>query len=223
VIIELYRADYKGNITLPEKYYTDGLLSKQINGGDPYFYKNYGWLKSIKSHLHYSNDKEKYLYNTTSFLSFTGNKDIAKDVYLRTSKLYDYEKTIRELADAFLITAKLETQQLESMENGTYYYEFRCNYDRYKTYSILSNFIKCNICSNYSEYRHKLLVIDVEVYLNKLIQVYPELKTAYNNSKRDNEWLLMPLDPMLDGRGFQSRIPVADFWNVEHFKYKTIK
>ncbi len=24
---------------------------------------------------------------------------------------------------------------------------------------------------------------------------------------------------MLDGKGYQSRIPVADFWNVEFYKY----
>ncbi len=29
----------------------------------------------------------------------------------------------------------------------------------------------------------------------------------------------MPLDSMKDGIGFQSRIPVADFWNVEFYKH----
>jgi hypothetical protein len=42
VLLKLYRADNRGNITFPEKYLTDGLLTKQKDGGDPFFIEKYG-------------------------------------------------------------------------------------------------------------------------------------------------------------------------------------
>jgi len=50
-ILNLYRADKKGNTTMPEKYCTDGLLTKQIVGGDPMILNKYGWVKNIKNHI----------------------------------------------------------------------------------------------------------------------------------------------------------------------------
>ena len=90
--LNLYRADKKGNSTLPEKYCTDGLLTKQINGGDPFVLEKYGWIKSIKSHIVKSDNKlEKFIYETTSFLSFTEKRETAEK-YLSTEDKLDYKK-----------------------------------------------------------------------------------------------------------------------------------
>jgi hypothetical protein len=69
------------------------------------------------------------------------------------------------------------------------------------------------------EYYHTLLLIDTIAYLSELSVSNLELKIAFENSKRDSEWLIMPLDLMKDGIGYQSRIPVANFWKVEYFKH----
>lgn len=221
-VIRIYRADTKGNTTLPERYSTDGLLTKQKDGGDPLFIKNYGWLKSIKSHIHCDNLIEKYLYETTAFLSFTDNSEIAFNKYLPTRKKYKVEKTTSELADAFLFTFTFDKRILNQIGDGLFIIEFQCNYGKFKKPdSIVDLFTKCNICATNSEYNHRLLLINSAAYLNKLVLEKPEIRTAFELSTEDSEWLIIPLDPMKDGIGFQSRIPVADFWKVEHYKHLT--
>ena len=63
------------------------------------------------------------------------------------------------------------------------------------------------------------VILNVITCLSKMVKKDDEFQIAYENAKRDSEWLLMPLDPMRDGIGYQSRIAVADFWNIEYFKY----
>lgn len=83
--------------------------------------------------------------------------------------------------------------------------DFKCNYEKFERPK--------------SSYEHKLLLINAATYINKLVTKEPELTTAFEFAAEDSEWLLIPLDSMKDGIGFQSRIPVADFWTVEHFKH----
>ena len=217
----LYRADRRNNITKPELYGTDGLLTKQMNGGDPFFFKNYGWTKSIKSHIDFANSLEEQLNKVSAFLSFTDKEEIAKEVYLRTKKNLKYEPTTREFAEAYLFIANIPDKDLIDLGNGIFLYRFKCNYKRAKTDSnfitnlILAEFVRCNICTESPLYLHELLVIDVVTYLAYAVKSNSELKTAFLNAKRDNEWLLMPLDLMSDGKGFQSRIPISDFWRNE--------
>ncbi len=219
-LITIYRADTKGNATLPEKYTTDGLLTKQKDGGDPFFLKKYGWLKSIKSHIHFDSLVEKHLYDTTAFLSFTDNLEIAKDKYLPTRNNYRVEPTTFEFAEAFLFSFTFDKKVLRQIGDGLFLLDFNCNYEKFKRpQSIVDIFIKCNICADNVSYKHKLLLINAATYLNKLVTTEPELKTAFEFSTEDSEWLIIPLDPMKDGIGFQSRIPVADFWTVEHYKH----
>lgn len=219
-LITIYRADTKGNATLPERYSTDGLLTKQKDGGDPFFLKKYGWLKSIKSHIHSDNIAEEHLYHTTAFLSFTDNLAIAKDKYLPTRNNYRVESTIFELADAFLFAFTFDKKVLKQIGDGLFLLDFKCNYEKFKRpTSIVDIFIKCNICADNVIYKHQLLLINAATYLNNLVTKEPGVRTAFEFSTADSEWLIIPLDPMKDGIGFQSRIPVADFWTVEHFKH----
>lgn len=215
----LYRADRKGNTTLPERFDTDGLLSKQINGGDPFFYSKYGWLKSIKSHIHHFDSTEAFLYNTTSFLSFSENENIIRKVYLKGSDSKPYTETTKELAEAYLFKIELEKKQLTQLGKGIYSFKFKCNYDKNEISPFYFSSIGCNKCSNGQGYHHEILLIDAVEVLSKLVKTNSKYKTAYDNSFRDSEWLIMSLDPMEDGIGFRSRIPVADFWSVEYFKY----
>jgi hypothetical protein len=219
-MIKLYRADYKGNITLPEKYRTEGLLTKQMDGGNPFFYEKYGWINSIKSHISCTNNIEKFLYETTAFLSATENENIAKNIYLPTKNNYRCEITTMDFADAYIFMFQIEREKIKQYCKGIYTYDFQCNYAKFKDpQSIVDLFIKCNICSNNKDYWHTILLIDAATYLNELVLTNKKLQSAYESSQKDHEWLLMPLDPMTDGKGYQSRIPISNFWSVEHYKY----
>ena len=132
-LIKLYRADRKFNNTLPEKYSTDVLLTKQKDGGDPLFLKNYGWLKSIKSHIHKNDLVEKILYDTTAFLSFKDNLEIALNKYLPTKEKYGIELVTSKLeADGFLFTFSFDKQLLKKIEDGVFLVDIQCNYEKYK-------------------------------------------------------------------------------------------
>jgi len=222
--IQLFRADRKGNKTLPERFATDGLLSKQLNGGDPFFYKNYGWIKVIKNHIEKTSDKESiFLYETTSFLSFSTNEKLVRDMYLKGKNNKKYTSSSYNDSEAYIFLASFDFERLQMLSDGIYYYDYRCNYDRFKENIIspLNGSIGCNICEHNPDYKHRLLIINAITFLSNLVMQSDEFLTAYENAKRDSEWLLMPLDPMRDGIGYQSRIAVANFWNVEYFKYLT--
>lgn len=220
--LNIFRADRKGNETSPERFVTDGLLSKQPNGGDPLFYQSYGWIKAIKNHIDVTKDKESiFLYETTSFLSFSENEQLVRDVYLKgrnnkTTKISSYTE-----CDAYIFSVEIKYDDLQEIGKGIYFYDYNSNYDKFRHYisEPLRNSIGCNICSKTTNYVHRILILNATDYLSKLLKHSNEFQVAFENAKRDSEWLIMPLDPMDDGIGYQSRIPVAYFWNVEYFKY----
>ncbi len=221
-MLKLYRADKKGNKTLPEKYYSDGLLSKQLNSGDnPLPHQKYGWLETIKNHIHYSTDQEKFIYDTTQYLSFTSDLNRAF-FFLSTTMKLKYSATDRNSAEAFIFNATIDKLSLKEISEGLFIYSYKCNYNKPKTdpkfQSLLSSFINCNICSTNQDYEHKLLIINAEKYLFRQKEIYP---IEYSFASDDKEWLLMPLDPMIgiNAIGYQSRIQIADFWTVDFYKY----
>ena len=222
--LNIFRADRKGNNTMPERFATDGLLTKQLNGGDPLFYQNYGWIKAIKSHIDVTNEYESlFLYETTSFLSFSENEQLVKNIYLKGKENILYHNSSHNESDGYVFSASFNPVELHKLYDGIYYYEYKCNYERFRDliFSPLNSLVGCNICVQNPNYLHRLLIINATVFLSKLTKSSNEFLIALENSKRDNEWLLMPLDPMHAGIGYQSRIAVANFWNVEYFKSLT--
>ncbi|SFD85681.1 hypothetical protein [Thermophagus xiamenensis] len=211
--LKLFRADKKNNTTRPEKFATDGLLSKQINGGDPLFF-NYGWTKQIKNHI----EGVQNIFETTSFLSFSENEKLVRNYYLKGNKEKEVESSSFDEAEAYIFSANFEKKQLQEIYDGIYFFEYKCNYQRFKEYlSFKSAYVGCETCNKIPNYKHRLLIINAVTFLSKLNN--KNFNDALKNAQRDAEWLLMPIDPMLDGTGFQSRIPVADFWDVKFFKY----
>ena len=221
--IKLYRADKRGNKTLPERFATDGLLTKQIGSGDhPIPHEKYGWLNTIKAHIKYSNKAEKFIYDRTQYLSFTTDLEIANK-YLSTHENLMYQSSTKDTAEAYLFSATIKTAQIKQIEIGMYLYEFKCNYDKVKTDSnfytpILSDFIKCNICTNIANYHHSLILIDAKTYLSPHKDKFKE---EYESAVCDKEWLILPADRMIEPHaiGFQARIPIANFWEVDFYKY----
>ena len=221
-MLKLYRADKNGNKTLPEKYYSEGLLSKQLNSGDnPMPHKKYGWLETIKNHIQYSTDQEKFIYNTTQYLSFTTDLNRAF-FFLSTKANLRYSAANRKDAEAYIFDVTIDKLALMEIGEGLFIYSYKCNYNRTKTdpkfQSLLSSYIGCNICSTNPDYEHKILLIDAESYLFRQKEVY---QIEYSFASEDKEWLLMPIDPMIgiNAIGYQSRIQIADFWTVDFYKY----
>ncbi|MFA6335278.1 MAG: hypothetical protein WCX48_06950 [Bacteroidales bacterium] len=220
--LNLFRADRKGNKTMPERFATDGLLSKQLNGGNPLFYQKYGWVKAIKNHIDVTKENESiFLYETSTFLSFSVNKQLVKNVYLKGKNDRTVHRSSFNESEAYIFSTSFNFEKLLNLNDGIYYYDYRCDYNRFREYIFLPliGSIGCNICKQNPNYIHQLLIINASVFLSKLAKNSNEYQTAFENTKRDSEWLLIPLDPMQDGIGYQSRIPVADFWNVEFYKY----
>ncbi|MDB5124828.1 MAG: hypothetical protein JWP94_2957 [Mucilaginibacter sp.] len=221
-MLQLYRSDQRGRKTVPEKFNTFGIASKQLNSGDdPEPFKKYGWIRTITAHIHVKAPCEQFIYDTTHYLSFTTDKAQAM-VYLAGSAKRSFVHCNRDEAEAYLFTLNINPTEMSLLQKGVYRYTFFCNYLRReadpKFSGFLQSLISCDICSNYPGYTHQLLLIDASTYLEDLSTEYPE---AYANANRDSEWLVMPADPVIgpNAKGFQSRIPIADFWNVSFFRY----
>jgi hypothetical protein len=219
-VLTLYRADRKGNQTMPERYYSDGLLTKQLGSGDdPEPHKKYGWLKTVLSHINYGDELSKFIYDTTAFLSFTTEMDNA--MYFLTHSYKDkFAATDRNEADGYIFTAQFDCSEMKEIGPGIYLYTYSCNYEKLRTDAKFQTLLPCgcNICGNSSNARHGLILIDAPRYLHALKDTFP---IEYGYSKGDNEWLLLPIDPMLPPYpvGWQSRIQIADFWTVDFYKF----
>jgi hypothetical protein len=222
-MLKLYRADFKGNKTMPEKFATDGLLTKQVNSRDhPNPHEKYGWTQTIKNHIRFTNDLEKFIYDTTQYLSFT--TDIKRaEAYLASDKNRKYKKSFKDKANAFLFSATIEVSEMIPIGNGVFMFLYPCNYNKTRSdpkfITSLSGLIGCDICSFDKYYKHRLLIIDTKTYLSSFKESYLE---EYYSALKDKEWLFMPVDPMigLNAIGYQSRIPIADFWTVDFFEYE---
>ena len=221
-MLTLYRADQKWRKTIPEKYNTFGITSKQLNSGDdPEPHRKYGWLATNTNHIHVNDAVGQHIYDTTQYLSFTTDLNKAQ-VYLGTSRCLSFEQCAKENAEAYLFTLNIEKKDLTAIGQGVYTYSFNCNYDKIKSdpkfYSFVASLTSCEICHNYPGYSHQILLIDAAVHLEDKKATFPD---AYSNACRDKEWLVMSADPMvgMNAKGFQSRIPVADFWTVDFYKY----
>jgi len=224
-MLNLFRADEKGRKTGAENY-AKGLLTKQVDShDDPEPHMKYGWLTTIKSHIKPNGSLEQFIYDTTAYLSFTTDINICKS-YLATSRKLNFVKTSLEKADAYIFTFQINNGSCRLLESGIYLYSFPCNYGKIATdpkfmlSPMIAPFIKCQLCQINGTTPHHIILIDAVTYLSPLKHIYPEAFINANNSK---EWLLLPADPMVGNsynKGFQSRIPVADCWDVEFYRYQ---
>ena len=73
----LYRGDTGGLGTFCEIYRTEGLLTKEINGGDPAYVDRNGLLESVRAHVKPANISEQTFKERSKFFSFTSHRDRA--------------------------------------------------------------------------------------------------------------------------------------------------
>jgi hypothetical protein len=225
--LTLYRADYKGNKTLPEKFWYSGLWTKQINSGDPNVLSKYGWIKNILSHIKPNSELELSLYKTTNFLSFTTCDKKVKE-YLAGKKKLVFNSTESIInADGFIFILKFNKKDLIKINEGVYYLKYRCKFEKFIELRLqfenpeicAKNFIKCKYCNNLNTSFHQILLIDCVVFLKSIEKKENIFIEIINNAMRDKEWLLIPIDPYENGE-YTSLIPLADFINYDLYKYE---
>jgi hypothetical protein len=223
----LYRADYKGNVTKPEEFWKSGLWSKQINNGDPIANAKYGWIKTIKSHIKPFDEKEMFLYDTTTYLSFTTcDKKVIE--YLKGKHNRDHQPSNSiKVANGYLFKITINRQDLVKMNTGIYLYKFKCNKKKYihltQEFEVPEicavNFTSCPYCSNNPNFLHHILVVDCVDFLNNISESKINIKSSLKSAINDKEWLIMSIDPFEDG-GTSSVIPTADFWDFKLYEYE---
>lgn len=221
----LFRGDNIFNeLTQPYLFRCNGLRSKAFKGNqDPRNIERIGLLKAIINHINPIDKEGEIFYNATDFLSFSESRNKALEwcsskntIKLEDAK--DYEET------RYLFIMNINEIQLYDIGWGLYSYSYSCNPTLKQSDSnnpihmaaLNSQFQNqiCTICKNKENLHHIILINTVE-YLKH----FPEqagTKEAIYNSTNDKEWLILPYD---DKDGFRAtRIPRADFWNVELFK-----
>jgi transcription elongation factor Elf1 len=220
----LYRGDKKGNKTLPEKYRTDGLLTKQINSNEsPVAFRKYGWLRTLKSHIDPIGIQESFIYNTSQFLSLSSERYVAEK-YLATTRNLKFNPAAADnpKVSGYIFIATFEKEKIKKIGNGMYLYKYKCNYEKSRisaTFQTLSSlYVSCAICGRSATVEHNLILIDAKTYLSNFKNKYPE---AYRLADQDLEWLIIPLDQMVNTpvEAYYSRVAVADFWTTETYIY----
>lgn len=218
----LYRGDFVYNtLTSPGRFRFDGITTKSFGKGDPKYIEKNGLLNTIQAHIAPKTIKDNSYYNVTDFLSFSTNLKRAQ--YWAANKntllLNPCDKEYSETRYLFSLTINDEELQTLSITDGIYIFNYQCNPKLKKGNSpnpIESAIIRrdyCEIC-NLKEKSHSLILIDSVKYLTQFPNAQ-NCQDALSFAKTDEEWLILPFDPITNGRS--SRIHRADFWNVELF------
>jgi hypothetical protein len=220
MVLQLFRGENIANSTKPGLYRGDGLRSKAFGaGGDPAYINKAGLLETIRMHVNPSNAKDFSIYGLTEYLSFSESMDNAYHWAMGpTADVLD--KCIVAYGETrYVFCIAVERSDLIEITDGVFEYRFRCNPmlkaanspDPILT-AILQN-TGCPVCDG-TRNTHSIIFVDTVCFLerHKHLAMY---EGAYNNAIRDNEWLLLPNDPL--GQFKEARIPRADFWSAIHY------
>jgi hypothetical protein len=218
----LYRGDFVHNtLTTPGRFRFDGITAKSFGKGAPKYIEKNGLLKTMQQHIAPKTIEDKAYYNVTDFLSFSTNFTRAeywatnKNTLILNSCVEDYSET------RYLFSLTINDNELLpiSTVGGMYIFNYQCNPNLKKGNSpnpIETAIIRrdsCEVCNLNGKF-HSLLLIDSVKYLTQFPNAQ-NCEDALSFAKTDEEWLILPNDPMRNGRS--SRIHRADFWHVELF------
>jgi hypothetical protein len=196
--MDLFRGDNTEKNKLLINCYTEGIFSRLINCGDPLYIKYHNLVKALKNHIKPEADQKPYFYDHSHFISFTSVEQIALD-YM--NKEYEHLKSKNPKMVQYLISLNIDNRMKTNIP-GIYYLRYKC-----------INSKNCIVCSDQN---HHLILIDV-VSLSKSNSLIE--KNVIEQSQRDKEWLILPVDPMKDGIGYSSRIYPSD---ILKFKKKSV-
>lgn len=223
--MKLYRGDNIYNKeTEPYLYRNNGLLTKAFGSNcNPDNIELQGLLESIRKHVKPENSSDKGYYNVTDFLSFSESKERAL-FWCSDMDRYILEKADEYKETRYLFNLSIDNNRLKKFESGMYLYNFCCNPKLKSSDSGKEPHLTafkdnccqeiCSRCNNINE-NHSILLINSYEYLIKNT-THSKYTKAINFASNDKEWLILPFDPL--GIHRSSRIPRADFWDVELYK-----
>jgi hypothetical protein len=217
---KLYRGDKLKNGTFAELYRTEGLLSKEIHGGNPRYVSINGLLTSVRAHIKPANISEQIFHEKSKFISFTS--DYKRAIYFASDGKPEKLRSCKEhYEQRYIFTFDISKIISIDQKNGLYKLEFYCNRKLIKPSAlndiamIFLRDVPCPQCQINKE-PHCIVLVDVVAFLNNNKQSKAR-ENAIQLAKRDFEWLIMPSDYSAKLRGLSSRIPLADIWSVDHF------
>ena len=180
----LYRGDQdSGNVRyLRDQARFGHLFTNLINNGDPFAIFTHNLTQLIKQHISPG-------WRTTHFLSFTSKE----------RKALQYGLSIKEedYPDLKLLEQKIDKELTRywDIPNAPKNWDFiiiklNNNYIKYKE-TTLPGIYSGQYSTNKGE--HEILLINAQKIL---LQTQPKAQEAYKNAKRDEEWLVLPLDSL---------------------------
>lgn len=218
--LQLWRGDKTAKLHVHD-FRTEGIVTKQLLGGDPDYVRREGLWKAVQHHIVPSCPTERQFCETSSFLSFSANYEAGR----RFAK----GRTENELIpcadyEEHAVVFEMNLDQITPLDHlHVYGFSYSCNYALARPNSRRfeaiheSQLVRCEFCDLGPEL-HTLILIDTPNFLtaNPTMASKPD---ALACAKRDAEWLVLPTDYLPRLQGYQSRIPLADFWHAKLFRF----
>jgi hypothetical protein len=204
---------------------TEGIITKQMDGGDPAYVRRAGLLSAILAHVRPRDEGEERFLRTSSFLSFSASEAVAKKYaagraggQLVPCEAYDEDAVIYRLDT-------LHRAQLEG--NGLCELIYDCDYSLSRPISRdpleegTARAVRCEYCLH-GKRQHRVFLVDVAEHL-RCHPAHVTRADALDSAERDEEWLVYPTDYVARLKGFQSRVPLARIWNAFGYQLSSVE
>jgi hypothetical protein len=199
---------------------TDGITTRQMDGGDPAYVRRAGLLPAILAHIQPRDGGEEAFLRTSSFLSFSASEEVAKKYAVgRSAKRLIPCAVYGEDAVIFRLEA---SGRRELQEKGLFEIAYDCDYSLSRPNSRgpgeeeTARAVSCEYCGD-GRKRHRALLVDVVMFLED----HPGKRTrpdALESAIRDQEWLVYPADYVGRLKGYQSRVPLSKIWKSRSYQ-----
>jgi hypothetical protein len=143
--------------------------------------------QSVKKHVEHGWDK-------SHFLSFSSDRSVATRYALRCENI---EVELCDQVEWYTSIITLETERLHhqnKVEEGLYVCRFKSRPDSFRPLSVPHTLARR--LSKIQNPDHEVLIIDLCSYLRAKA---PDLQTCIESAYRDKEWLVLPLNRLVNG------------------------
>jgi hypothetical protein len=209
--MKLYRGDNKNNINdnFFDLLYYQGIFTNLIKNGNPNYLEKNGFLKAINQHI--KSTKEQF-HKVSHFLSFTENENTAKK-FARRNKNFELIECERLKASCFII--EFDINKLEKLDDGFYKFTYFCDYSNFTENEISKIEFKpgCNYCQN-GRREHLIYFFKCSEFIKSFCI---KDKDIFEKAIKNEEWLLLPYDYLIDLNGVSAMIPLSNIWKVIYY------
>ncbi len=219
--VTLYRGDKRrGESPWPEKYRTNGLMTRQMDGGDPAYISKHGLFEAVRSHVMPNLESEKHFLEKSSFLSFSADRRRA-EYYAADGDPASLIPSAEYAETRYIFTLTASNAHMTS--DGVYSLRYKCDYNLHRPdvqgciAQVVAFVTSCPSCPPDGTQNHHLVLIDVASYLEKH-STYALCGGALDLARRDSEWLVLPVDYVPEIPGLASRVPLSPIWNAQHYR-----